>query len=88
MHILETARLNAHFILKLNLNVCRHLHAFFHIQAVGFARRVNERWMYSPSTIDILRDYIEKFPEVFEGLGYHNNRDNFVVSDFSKKYVF
>jgi len=44
--------------------------------------------MYSPSTIDILRDYIEKFPEVFEGLGYHNNRDNFVVSDFSKKYVF
>ncbi|XP_066932891.1 5'-3' exoribonuclease 1-like isoform X3 [Clytia hemisphaerica] len=57
-------------------------------EAVGFARRVNDTWTFSPVTVDIVREYIDRFPEVFETLGRRGHKDNFLVSDFSKRKNF
>lgn len=56
-------------------------------EAVGFARLFNNSWTYSSVTVDVLKDYINKFPEVFETISSSNN-DGFVLADFSKKKSF
>ena len=42
-------------------------------QKIGYARRAASGWTYSPATIDILRQYMEKFPDVFKALGSTGN---------------
>ena len=38
-------------------------------QKIGYARRAASGWTYSPATIDILRQYMEQFPDVFKAIG-------------------
>lgn len=58
-------------------------------QKIGYARRAASGWTYSPATIDILRQYMEEFPEVFEAIGNTHNHDMYLFSDLwpKKKYT-
>lgn len=45
---------------------------------------MKDTWTYSPQTQDMLREYMDKFPEVFETVGT-THADNFVISHFTKE---
>ena len=51
------------------------------IQVLGFARRAETGWTYSPFAIAVLTDYMREFPEVFEVLGHTRNQDTYVFSE-------
>lgn len=57
------------------------------LQALGFARLLDETWSYTPQTEDIVRQYMEKFPEVFDMLGNHRDSYNVVHINKNNGYV-
>ena len=48
---------------------------------LGFARRAQKGWTYSPATVEILQAYMNQFPEVFEALGEMDSEDRYVFSN-------
>lgn len=47
----------------------------------GFTKKVNNNWMYSEKTVNLIKDYIEFCPKIFEYLQYNQRADNIILED-------
>ncbi|XP_067006470.2 5'-3' exoribonuclease 1 [Anabrus simplex] len=47
----------------------------------GYTRKEGGVWYYSSKAVDLVQDYIKKFPELFDYLNYHTGNDVFYESD-------
>lgn len=47
----------------------------------GFTRKVNNNWLYSEQTVNLIKEYMQYWPEIFEYLNYHQKADNIILED-------
>lgn len=47
----------------------------------GFTKKVNNNWLYSEKTVNLIREYMEFCPKIFEYLNYHQKADNIILED-------
>jgi len=50
-------------------------------EVLGYARRAASGWTFSPATINVLKEYMNEFPEVFEAIGKTKNHENYYFGD-------
>lgn len=50
-------------------------------EAVGFTKKFDNAWMYSQKTIDLLGEYIQRFPELINVLSTESAKDTFKSED-------
>jgi 5'-3' exoribonuclease 1 len=43
------------------------------LKVIGYSRKNGQYWEFSQKTIDLIREYKEKYPEVFDNLAYGGN---------------
>lgn len=45
----------------------------------GYTRKVNNNWLYSEKTVNLIREYMEFCPKIFEILSYNEKADNIAL---------
>ncbi|RWS07877.1 exoribonuclease 1-like protein [Dinothrombium tinctorium] len=51
------------------------------LEVPGYSKRKDEQWLFSKKAIDLLQDYIDKFPFIFENLVNISDKDIFELHD-------
>lgn len=61
----------------------------FLFKVPGFTRKENGQWLYSTKALELLRNYIQNFPVLFENLGRNAGSEMYFANElFGKEYVF
>lgn len=51
------------------------------METPGFTKKINNNWMYSDKTVQLVKDYMEFCPNVFECLNYNPKADSLFKED-------
>lgn len=52
----------------------------------GYTMKVNNTWLYSEKTINLIKEYMAFCPAIFEYLNFHQKADTVILEDlFPKK---
>lgn len=65
-------RMNVGLNLKFNLK---------NQETPGYTKKVNNIWMYSEKTVNLIKEYMEYCPKIFEYLQYNQKSDNIILED-------
>lgn len=63
-----------------------------YFQVVGYTKKVEKYWLYSQKTVDLLREYLERFPELQNLVNTESANDTFrleeMFPDKQTRYAF
>ncbi|KAK6523888.1 hypothetical protein TWF281_001854 [Arthrobotrys megalospora] len=52
------------------------------LKVLGYSRKTGSGWEFSQKAIDLIREYMNKFPEFFRGIERRPTADNYTAEDF------